>query len=1019
LIQTSWLRIIGVRQEDRRKTAVLLPIFFLCGIAELLTYNGFMTLFNQRFGSEYLPYVYTAEAVILPIEAWFMSWLTSRLDKPTLMRTLFGIMLGVVAVNAAVLVTLQALDLDIRWYYPFLFLSSNFVVRQQTILLWSLAVDLCPTQQAKRLMPYFVGAATLGGAAAGLIAQGISGWLGASFVYIAAPLFLFAGSFNYRRAIQVYLVPLTLRASMEQPAGATAETSHSAGYYFRQSLRSPFLMGAIGIMTLMPAAYFLMEYEYLTVLRERFPDEAEFASFFGLITTLLFTLAFLLQLVYSRLVNWLGSSSMLIAIAGVFTLCFGLAAAAFGTPVLLAAISLGYMLLYLLLYYVAEPSNQLFFKVLPIAERDGFRYVAQGVSASAGILLGALLQFTHTGFGVPLRLLAVAGAIVAAAMLLLAIYARKQYMVELIRSVQSVRPQGLEADDAAAELMRSPKAAQSVYAMLDEPGEQPKLVALELIRRTKERPPLAKLLGLLDSPSAAVRVAALRTIELKDAELTDIVRVGALLQDPDFEVRAEAVQRLGQATHIAHQAFYFIRLLLLDPNPMVVAEAVKALHALQSEQSYEACYEAIQRLLREGGETAVYIIRAVSELEMYSFIPDVEPLLDSPSSGVRAAAASCLGRLKHGAAIGRMLELLPEADPQMLAASVEAFEAMGPAAAETLLAAMPNAHPRVWQAAVAALSRMELEDGQAARLSEACVSALQELSGARPLPAAIERLGGQALGELARLRQEETDRYRLAAIWDYVASQTDGEVADSLRQALEDPDEETRDNGLEMLTEGMIERRLAGGLIACYGSTGVAEAKAAIGESEARAALAARMEDPDKWVRMLAVQAMDGRGADMMENGQHRLGMLDKVVFLKQVAFFSDLSVDELGLIAGIAEERTVQDADHLLTIGQSNDTIFVIVEGSVELEGVSAAGVRGTIGVLGPKDVFGETSSLDGTPSNVTASALLGDVRVLAMRGEDVSRLIRIHPEIGVGLLRASLSRVRLLENLIMKIGE
>ncbi len=1015
------LRWIGVRQEDRRKTSVLLPIFFLCGIAELLTYNGFMTLFNQRFGSEYLPYVYTAEALILPLEAWFMSWLASRLDKPSLMRTLFGIMLGIISVNAAVIIGLQALDLDMRWYYPFLFLSSNFVVRQQTILLWSLAVDLCPTQQAKRLMPYFVGAATLGGAAAGLLAQGVSSLFGASYVYIAAPLFLLAGSFNYRRAIQVYLVPLTLRSSVEVAAGAEEPSgTGSAGYYFRQSLRSPFLLGAIGIMTLMPAAYFLMEYEYLTILRERFPDEADFASYFGMITTLLFTLAFLLQLVYAKLVNWLGSSSMLTAIAAVFTICFALAAAAFGSSVLLAAISMGYLLLYLLLYYVAEPSNQLFFKVLPIAERDGFRYVAQGVSASAGILLGALIQFTHTGFGVPLQLLAVIGGVMAILLLLISLYVRKQYLIELVRSVQAARPQELDTDDTAAELMRSPKAAQAVYAMLDAPEEQPKLVALELIRRTGEKPPLAKLLSLLDgNASAAVRVAALRTIDLGGAELSDVVRVGALLQDPDFEVRAVAVSRLGQATHIAHQAFYFIRLLLLDSNPMVVAEAVKALHALRSEQSYEACYEAVQKLLEEGGETAVYIIQAVTELEMYSFIPAVEPLLDSPSSAVRAAAMACLGKLRHTSAAGRMLALLPEADPHGLSAAIESFTAMGSTVAEELIAVLPHAHPKVWQAAVSALCRLELTDSQAARLGDACIAALHELSGTRPLPAAIEYLSGKERGELARLRQSEADQCRLTAIWAFVAVETDAQVAETLRAALEDPDEETRDNGLEMLTEGMIERRLAHALIDFYGDSGEAGTKQLMSESTARDTAAAYEEDPDKWVRMLVKHALEEKVAGEMDMQQAKLGMLDKVIFLKQVAFFSDLSVDELGLIAGIAEERTVPEGEHLLAIGQSNDTIYVIVDGRVELEGVSAAGIPGTIGVLGPKEVFGETSSLDDTPSNVTASALLGDVRVLAMRGEDVSRLIRIHPEIGVGLLRASLSRVRLLENLIMKIGE
>ena len=109
------LSTIGARPEDQRKLLMMAPVFFICGIAEMLNYNGFMTLFNQRFGSEFLPYVYTAEAIILPIEAWFLSYLATKLPKPKLMRVVYAILLGIVVVNAVVLVGLQLLDIDLRW----------------------------------------------------------------------------------------------------------------------------------------------------------------------------------------------------------------------------------------------------------------------------------------------------------------------------------------------------------------------------------------------------------------------------------------------------------------------------------------------------------------------------------------------------------------------------------------------------------------------------------------------------------------------------------------------------------------------------------------------------------------------------------------------------------------------------------------------------------------------------------------------------------------------------------------
>jgi CRP-like cAMP-binding protein len=66
----------------------------------------------------------------------------------------------------------------------------------------------------------------------------------------------------------------------------------------------------------------------------------------------------------------------------------------------------------------------------------------------------------------------------------------------------------------------------------------------------------------------------------------------------------------------------------------------------------------------------------------------------------------------------------------------------------------------------------------------------------------------------------------------------------------------------------------------------------------------------------------------------------------------------------------------------------------------------------------FGDNTALDGAPSSVTAQVIFDDAKVLALHGEQLSRLIRLYPEIGIGLLHASGARVRLLESMLMKMG-
>lgn len=1015
---------IGVKPEDRRKLIVMAPVFFLCGISEMLNYNGYMTLFNQRFGSQYLPYVYAAEAVILPVEAWFMSWLTGRLSKPQLMRTLYGIMGGIIAANAVVLLTLKAAGADFRWYYPILFLTSSFVVRQQTILLWSLAVDLCPTQQAKRVMPVFVSAAALGGIVAGLIAQAVSKRLSADAVYMLAPLLLLAGAFNYWKAIARYLVPLTLK--QERSAAEEAQGGPSSGEYFRRSFTSPYLLVAIGIMTFMPALYFLMEYEFLNISRSIYSSEKDFASFFGRVTTLLFTAALLLQLVSTRITSWLGQSNMLTAIAVVFTGGFLLVAATLGTSALLFTLSLGYMFLYLLLYYFAEPANQMFFKLLPIARRDGYRYVAQGVSASAGILIGALLQYLHTGFGVSLIALAWIGTGGAVLLVLLAWIGRRLYIRELIRSVQTMTDVGHDIAAAFEDFMRQGGSPAMLSELLDHRNDYAREVALGMIGRMADDSFLGKLLSLADDRSARIRIASLRAMNLERAELQELVKVASFLEDPDFEVRAEGVRLLGRATHMPHQAVYFVRLKLLDPHPKVVSEAVKALYSLQNETSFEACYEVVQRFLKDGGEPTVYICRTIAELEMYSFLPDVEPLLGEVNPAVRAEAIACMGKLRHVKTIPWLLEQLEWAEPALHETTVDAFVHMGEGAVEPLLAALDTAQAKVWNAAVRALTRL-LDEPACSVLVDASIRKLEELWRDRELEAALRRAELPERAELAAMRLEELKAFILEAVWCVMERLGDAEVIQAVRRATEDADEEVRESGIEALAEGTGDKRLSAALLNLL--SGWADPVAELSAGDAQEAFRRLAGERDSWLQLLASDAVQMKERADMSEERTLMGMLDKVVFLKQVPFFSDLSLEELGNIAGIAIEETHPEGSRLIAAGGINARLGVIVEGCVQLlaernssppESSRVPGEKevSVIAELSARDVFGETSALDGTQATATALTVGGEVRMLALSGEEMAKLIRLHPEIGMGLLRASLARVRMLEQTIAGIN-
>ncbi|KRE50106.1 HEAT repeat domain-containing protein [Paenibacillus sp. Soil724D2] len=1010
---------MGLRTEDIRKLWMMLPIFYFSGIAESLNYTAFMALFNQRFGVQYLPYIYIVEAAIMPLEGWLLAKLANRLPKAKMMTTLYLIMIGLLLLNGAVLLGFKLGGIDFRYYYPILFLSSNFVVRQLTLLLWSTAFDLCPTQQAKRLMPVFIASTTTGGITAGLIAHQIGKLLGTEAVYALAPVLMVFGFIFFRKALARYLVPLTLKEDKRLKAqgelSPSEEKQQPAGYYAKQMLSSPFLLCAIALMTLMPAVYFMIEYQYFTVAESKFPKEGDLTSFYGLITAIQFTICLLLQTVSTRLMNWLGASNMLLAITVIFLGGFGLTALFLNQSLGLVMVSGSYAVFYILLYYIAEPCYQLFFKMMPIGKRDGYRYFAQGVAASGGILIGSLLSLLHSFGLIQLSPLAWVGVVVAAILVVVAWFGRNLYIRELVKSVQSLHADLSDIADSFIGGIRSSKALSSMLGYLKHPNDYVRELALEVIGKAKDSAFLPQLIGMIGEESSRIRIAVLRAMNLQGATIQDLVQVASFLEDEDPEVRAESVKLISKATHLKSQSHFFIRVKLLDNHPKVVHEGVKALYALESEESYQACDEAIIKMLDNGGEWAVYGCHTVADLKLDSYSAWVLSLLDDHRPAVKVAAAHCIGKLQQEDAIPHLLSMVPLADQELRKAILEAFVDMGAKALPALLNGVNHVNPFIWNSAVTALAELLDESKLRSELVDRCVSRMLASTQERALPAALQELGMQGLAELANQRCEELHNALVGGAWAVMAKFVDERVVTTLREATQDESDEVRDNALEVLAEGLGDRRLALALLELLKKETVRSSGAM---TEPLLILQEAKNWSDDWLRDIAVYALSSlERADMKEDRKF-LTMLDKVIFLKQVSLFADLSVDELGLIAGIATEEVHEDLTYLLRRGERNAAMYLIIEGNVELSNETGIGETVTIGVLGPKQAFGETTALDGSPSSITAQVIFDEVRVLTLQGESLSRLVRLYPEIGIGLLHASSARVRLLENMLLKMA-
>ena len=129
--------------------------------------------------------------------------------------------------------------------------------------------------------------------------------------------------------------------------------------------------------------------------------------------------------------------------------------------------------------------------------------------------------------------------------------------------------------------------------------------------------------------------------------------------------------------------------------------------------------------------------------------------------------------------------------------------------------------------------------------------------------------------------------------------------------------------------------------------------------------------------------------------------------FLRQVPLFKKFDEAHLQALAGVVVQRRFAKGELIILAEAEGDALFVIEEGQVKVGLVHEDGREVILSFLGPGEVFGELSLLDGKPrsASVTANA---PTSLLMLRRADFLRLLADLPQIAVALLGELAERLR-----------
>ena len=131
------------------------------------------------------------------------------------------------------------------------------------------------------------------------------------------------------------------------------------------------------------------------------------------------------------------------------------------------------------------------------------------------------------------------------------------------------------------------------------------------------------------------------------------------------------------------------------------------------------------------------------------------------------------------------------------------------------------------------------------------------------------------------------------------------------------------------------------------------------------------------------------------------------MIFLKEVPFFHELSLQEICILAGISEEVSYPAEHKIFSQGDNTKTLYLVIHGQVSVQQPTHTSSVVRLKTLGAKNYFAETSLFDGAPHQADV-VTIEPVDILLIRQSTLFTLIRRRPDIGLSLLKALSQRLR-----------
>jgi hypothetical protein len=166
--------------------------------------------------------------------------------------------------------------------------------------------------------------------------------------------------------------------------------------------------------------------------------------------------------------------------------------------------------------------------------------------------------------------------------------------------------------------------------------------------------------------------------------------------------------------------------------------------------------------------------------------------------------------------------------------------------------------------------------------------------------------------------------------------------------------------------------------------------------------LAAARESESRWIEMAARVVTAPLGSHVREEE-----LMERLLALKQVPLFSQLSLEQLEAVQQITREVEYLANEAIVKEGDSGGELYLLIEGKVRIFKDYGTLKERSLSTVSAVSYFGEMAAIDDEPRSATVVAAVRS-RMLCLDGESLKDLIRQMPEISFEIMRVLTARVR-----------